>query len=222
MGCDIHLYVEKKIEGKWVSADTWDGNEYEDGTKDVSADKSFYNDRNYELFSILAGVRNRFNLDPIIEPRGFPENASKELKNQYKKWDGDAHSTSWLTLQELIQFDWTKTANKSGFVSGDVYFEWLEHGEKYGQNPESYCQGTSTTIINRTEMDSRLEDIKKLTTDYLQLKLLVKNILGRIYCEVEWEQTYHRMCNYFWSECMPKLFRVGKPKDVRLVFWFDN
>lgn len=52
---------------------------------DSESEKDFdllpiYIDRNYELFSILANVRNNGEIIPISEPRGFPKNASNEIE----------------------------------------------------------------------------------------------------------------------------------------------
>ena len=83
MGCDIHLYIEKKKNGKWVPAQGFmmTGN-YDPDIPDVPAADRFKK-RNYALFGFLAGVRcpkfQRF------EVKGFPKNASKEVKRVYCK-----------------------------------------------------------------------------------------------------------------------------------------
>lgn len=56
MGCDIHLYVERKLEGRWVTCDKW-SDRWGEGLK-VERGDSFYRERNYSLFTILAGVRD--------------------------------------------------------------------------------------------------------------------------------------------------------------------
>lgn len=62
MGCDIHLYVEKAIGSRpdnyiWVTAEKF-VKVYEDEPHNVPYEQQFYTRRNYNLFSILAGVRN--------------------------------------------------------------------------------------------------------------------------------------------------------------------
>ena len=69
MGCDIHLYVERKVPGiGWVSLE--DPNEHYNGLTN----------RNYSIFAILANVRNGrgfagivtgTGFNPISEPRGL-------------------------------------------------------------------------------------------------------------------------------------------------------
>jgi hypothetical protein len=51
---DIYLYVEKKENDKWIAL-KWDS-PYEENKKVLEG--WLYSNRNYILFSILAGVRN--------------------------------------------------------------------------------------------------------------------------------------------------------------------
>lgn len=64
--------------------------------------------RDYEVFALLAGVRNTNEIKPIALPKGEPETDnefSDEFKNVLEAWNGDAHSTSYLTLAELKKAD---------------------------------------------------------------------------------------------------------------------
>ncbi len=91
MGCDIHSFAEKKnAQGQW----------------EVIPDFEPFEDRNYALFGWLADVRNYSGLTPIAERRGIPEDASFEVKDDYEAWDCDAHSASWLSIEELLAFDY--------------------------------------------------------------------------------------------------------------------
>lgn len=112
MGCDIHLYKEKKIDGEWVTADVWE-DEYGDGL-DVPYKKQF-NQRDYALFGFLAGVRRESNIS--LKPTGIPDNASANVKACYKRWEGDAHSASSLTLDSL-KWHWANLSDKFITVSG--------------------------------------------------------------------------------------------------------
>lgn len=91
MGCDIHTRAEKRDEsGTWRKID---------GLKP-------FDWRNYGLFGFLAGVRNYSDVTPLSEPRGFPHDASRKVKQDYAEWMSDAHSASWLTIEELLAFDY--------------------------------------------------------------------------------------------------------------------
>lgn len=111
MGCDIHSYAEKrnKNTGKWekvtgqFSLDSY----YKKLYKKEKGDSPF-NWRSYSMFAFLAGVRNYDYCEPISEPKDFPNDASPEVTESYEKWFGDAHSTSWLTAKELLNFNYDK------------------------------------------------------------------------------------------------------------------
>lgn len=102
MGCDIHTYKEKFIDGKWVTADEWEPYDYGEGAagKSIPYNKQAYSDRNYNLFGLLAGVRNREGTLTLV-PRGIPFDVSPEVQYANEKWDADGHSHSYLYLHEL-------------------------------------------------------------------------------------------------------------------------
>lgn len=99
MGCDIHEHVEYKSaeSSNWqhfCQPHIW---------------------RNYDLFALLAGVRNYDEIVPVAEPRGIPKDSSFDTVMEYTggmghnwreiEWvmDYDWHTPSWLTLTELKQ-----------------------------------------------------------------------------------------------------------------------
>ena len=84
MGCDIHAVVEFKNTDWWgdfgeISIGRW-----------------------YSLFANMAGVRNyEDSVVPVAEPRGMPSDASFVAKDSHEDWGADAHTQSWLTLDEF-------------------------------------------------------------------------------------------------------------------------
>lgn len=100
MGCDIHLFVERKEGIEWDKCE-W-----------IGCGFPIPINRNYSLFSILANVRNNDKnpFYPIEDPRGLPDDLSDELKNVILKdrfcSKSDGHDHSWLTLKEILGFDW--------------------------------------------------------------------------------------------------------------------
>lgn len=90
MGCDIHTHAEKRIEGKWRRI----------------ARLEPFESRTYGTFAFLAGVRNYSGVKPIAEGRGIPEDASEGTRDEHESWGVDAHSASWLSLEELLAFDY--------------------------------------------------------------------------------------------------------------------
>jgi hypothetical protein len=99
MGCDIHIYREKLIDGNWVTADSWYPCKYEEN---VSSHEEIGGGRNYALFYCLARVRQNGKGHKFsFSPRGMPLTASVEVLSDYKRWEGDGHSHSFLYLHEL-------------------------------------------------------------------------------------------------------------------------
>lgn len=132
MGCDIHLYIEIKIDGQWYTYNHPHINRY------------------YDLFAIMAGVRNYKEVQPIVEPRGIPDDVSLVCGLDYKHWYEDAHSASYLTCEEMgILHEWYnknapdntypnhwKYYNTFGFLFGNS----IEHLHKYPQDYPDFVQ----------------------------------------------------------------------------------
>lgn len=137
MGCDIHSYVELRTESGWAKLDDPIFDNGWLGIGDVynreDNEQPFY-DRNYNLFGVLAGVRN-YDLPIIAEPRGIPVDVSDVVATEYDKWFGDAHTASWLTVAELTGFDYEQLVSDPyeedeqvplRDILGEGYFERLE------------------------------------------------------------------------------------------------
>lgn len=156
MGCDIHLFTERKrsinSEEKWVNADNWKLNPYYDGQdkyeKEYQLNKA-YRGRNYSLFSILADVRNYSSNKPICEPRGLPEDVSYIIKTISDDYGSDGHSHSWLTMKELYDyFENNKTVKYSGLVDPKGV-QSIERGEM----PDWWCQDSSMKNLTWKEWE---------------------------------------------------------------------
>ena len=104
MGCDIHMHGEVKIKGEWHHFGVLDGN------------------RRYEIFALMADVRNMSGIKPISEPRGLPKDATFLTKWDSDRWEGDGHSHSWLGLDELKQvLSWYEETAKKERNNESVY-----------------------------------------------------------------------------------------------------
>lgn len=113
MGTDIHVYIEQKIikndnplMTEWISVDEWIN---DPRLEIMEVRQRYWEDRNYLLFAILANVRNQYNIQPISLPKGLPDDVSPEVKKQSDEENGDVHTRSWLTLKELLEYDWQQT-----------------------------------------------------------------------------------------------------------------
>ena len=273
MGCDIHSFCEifNETTGKWEKTGKIFPNPWYDKDKPNKIDEDGYEwnaefihhpirNRNYDLFAMLADVRNGrgfagiktgegFNI--ISPPKGIPVDASKEVMLEYalriveeeneedeaktasrsyaSKWaregtskiieldgveyvsDPDAHSESYLTVKELDAFAWNQVTLHRGIVSFKEYKELKEKGET---QPESWCGSISGPGI-------------KIITEK-QADFLIKNGIPEegkndiLHVDMNWASPYSDSAHSFINKTLPLLRSLGKPENVRLVFWFDN
>lgn len=108
MGCDIHTHVEFRRGHRDGSKCKWQCGDYFSTIDPLDPDAKFViqelcGDRNYSLFAVLADVRND-GYDYIDEPRGLPDDVTEFVKKDYETWGWDAHSCSYFTLRELIEY----------------------------------------------------------------------------------------------------------------------
>lgn len=99
MGCDMRAMMERRNKEQDAA---WLGQWFGAGELDIQ--------RDYELFRVLAGVRDDFPAPPIsAKPRGMPKDASSAFRGfarqMGKELPGALHSHSWVTLAELLAYD---------------------------------------------------------------------------------------------------------------------
>ena len=212
MGCDIHIFVETMRHDKWSKI----GYVFEDpyacerdiGKHIVSITRTDepYTGRNYKLFSILADVRNvEDGIIPINTPRDLPKDVTDEIKEISDSWGCDGHSHSYLTVRELLDYDWEVEEIERGTVSENDYIAF----KKDNNVIPSYCGSTARTISN--------EDMDLLISGKLQRDKKLK-----YHTEISWTEKRRDTVDYFLDVVIPNLLELGEPEDVRIVFWFDN
>ena len=206
MGCDIHgvFQAKDKQSGKWVDIE-----------------HCYDENRHYQLFAVLAGVRNGYGfagcktgdaITPISEPRGFPEDfevegdghpiddllpMSSPMRKYFSKgdefeiWMGD-HSHSWLAADEIL--DWAAPrVTKYGVLSKSEYESWDKKSK-----PPSYCGD----IFGREVV---------VTDD--------PNSEGWTHVRVSWESELKDELGYFFDAVAGLKKLHG---EVRYVFGFDS
>jgi hypothetical protein len=123
MGCDIRLIVEVKIEGTWYC---WNQPNIV---------------RDYYLFGYMAGVR-KSELQ-LFDVKGLPDDMSIVTQKLYQNWEDDAHSMSWLCLDEIKRlqqhltnvnhfddcFGWNRVF---GWFFGNDYYDYDFSNSKEG------------------------------------------------------------------------------------------
>ena len=231
MGTDIHFYVEKRLNNRslWQTADEWlDEAPY---GPHVPYAKAYYSDRNYDLFAILANVRNGqgfagvrtgAGFQPIAEPRGWPSDCCPELSSL-----DIGHTPSWLTLAEILDFDWTQTTTKTGWLSLQKWASWRM---RPGEAPNDYWGGVRGPRIQHwtnEQVETRWLELNGKPGEYYKLELdpALQEAFApgfEIWTEVEWQVTYSQAAKSFWYDTVPRLLRLGSPSNVRCVFFFDS
>ena len=176
-----------------------------------------YSSRNYDVFAILADVRNGYGFAgvdtgegfiPIDKPKGVPDDASNYYKALVKEWDSDGHSHSYFTMEELDAYDWEQTTVHRGWVDLEGYKVFKENGR-----PSSWSGGISG------------RDIKHITNKEMDEVIAGTFVIeGTPYTQVEWTTTYRDSAQWFLKdmEAVRKLKKLKGVLDVRVVFFFDN
>lgn len=228
MGTDIHMYAEvREPGGPWRKVGkVFQSSMYDKTDNYFSAERFLHTDqpydgRNYNLFAILASVRNGSGFagvttsggfNPISEPRGLPDDLSDELKaepdlddesDDPQVWLGD-HSFSWLTLREMLDFDWSQQVRLCGVISWEQYREYRK-----GTRPENGWCGAISGGGN-------------YTIEQAEAELLTEPPPPKCNVRVWWKETYRESVGPCWFEAMDSLAKLGEAENVRIVFGFDS
>lgn len=144
MGCDIHIHMEIKVKGKWEHY------------------SHIYAERSYRIFGKLANVR--ISNDEHFPIKDLPEDCSLITNIDWKYGEGDNHTPSYLTSEELsdlynwMQSEWEHIPDdqRGGYIlTFDFEYWFLRH---------SYLFGNSYTNFNkyRNEYPEEIEDIRMI------------------------------------------------------------
>lgn len=134
MGCDIHSFAENrnKENNKW----------------EVVEGLNPFDWRNYSVFAFLADVRNYDHCEPISQPKGLPDDSEfLNTETDERIEEMDYHSKSYLTLKELLDFDYDKT-----FWNRRIYKPtYREDGTCSGGNGAALAEEGEGTIVSYRE-----------------------------------------------------------------------
>ena len=209
----------------------------ESPTANVPYSRRVFHGRNYDLFAILADVRNGRGFagistgrgfEPISTPRGLPADVCERVRAISDSWSIDGHSHSYHTLAQLTAFDWTQETTRRGVVDGVTWSRWQRDLHWEGPClPDSFCAATSRELITEEQMRERVRELVE-SDSYRALhhgaqQNELRAAVGNAYCEFSIDLPYYKCCPYFWSNVMPRLFALRRDYgDVRIVFLFDN
>jgi len=235
MGCDIHPAIEYRTntpEGvsAWIAVTV--PNPYFGKYEDEPETRSALDiDRDYDLFAILGNVRNGRGFAgcdmgdgfiPMSDGRGVPEDISDEARSALS----DEHSATWVTLSEILAYDWTRTTKSRGWINGEEFASW--QGRK--AEPRNYCGGISGTGIDhvsQVEMQRNFDEAvkDKRGLEYREAVEVFNTRYARTYSHVEWETGYPKAATQLWTRILPTMLKLGTlhgHDNVRLVMDFDS
>lgn len=169
-----------------------------------------FDERNYNRFAILAGVRNAYDYD-FGEPKGLPDDVSlviKMLDDQF----GEGHSHSWITLHELLDFNWEEKLVHSGYFNPIVFRYHL-----------SDILNNNIRYFPEKPFESKIVEISKdVMIKYLAGHCDFFNESNHYYTKIEQYGTYKQeFGGKYLDKLISRLQSFGDPDDVRIVFWFD-
>ena len=220
MGCDIHIFAETKLRDYWTYTDKfWENTYYNKDSRPCAWNTQLtdepYDGRNYDLFALLANVRNGRGfagcdtgdtIIPIAKPKGLPSDVSEEIQEKSDRWDTDGHSHSYLTLSELTNAQVQRIKISRGWVTSGEYIKFKECGK-----PSEWwggVGGVSTKHLPNPGMDSRI---------------MAGKLVGHEYTQVEFELDISNLLDELVGNLEELLRFVDNDAErIRTVFWFDN
>lgn len=164
-------------------------------------------DRNYPLYAILA---NALSLDVansvkyISSIRGIQTDSSPELRAVcwQRAPHGDEISCSWVSLRELLEFDW----------NGNFFYH-----QCYVDQRAAFLFPPRAPGRRGWPLDEWPEGIQ----NSWRQQSYCGPIAGWEF--VFWHESYREAVGeYFVDEAIPKLQELGAPDDVRLILLLDN
>jgi hypothetical protein len=217
MGTDIHCFAERRGPAGWEPC--YAPAMTDDGERPFVP---FYcgQDRNYELFALLAGVRRLTNdgFRSIAAPRGLPEDLSSTLREVAEGAEGlCCHNHSWLTLRELLDYPWQETRRTVRIhVDATGFRQFRARGRPDG-GYSFLCEGD----LCATSQGKQIKPIVISNDDMERLIKQGQDTEAR-FTEVMFEEPVAAYCELFVSDTLPLLRSLGEPDDVRIVLWFDS
>lgn len=220
MGCDIHIYAETKKREYWhYTGDFWENPYFKEDQLPTDYNRRYqaepYCGRNYNLFALLADVRNGYGfagcdtgdaIIPISKPKGLPEDISDEIKAKSDYWDSDGHSHSWLTLKELVDANIERFKTARGWVGSKEFIEFKETGK-----PNGWCGGIGGPKIEHISNQEMLD------------RIISNKLTGNEYTQVEFKLDISDLLTPIIDNLKMLLKYVDEdPERIRVIFWFDN
>ena len=223
MGCDIHIVIQREeTPGNWreivYQTEPYGNKKPVDGFPVAPA--PFMN-RNYDLFGLLADVRNGSGFAGIVTgdgwssiapDRGLPEGFDEEAvapdptRPKGPRSLGD-HSFTWVTLDELKAFPWDSTVTQ---LYGCVKASEYEALVAVGETPTQYSGGIfgpDTHVYSPHDY--------ALAKDFGEL-------VKEPYVRMSWPETARSATHDWPGTVIPWLDSLAEGRALRLILGFDS
>lgn len=251
MGCDIHPYPEKLVDGKWVTAEPF---VLSDWWYDRILDENRAGDkRDYKIISI---EYKRMSNEEILEKYG---------NNPHLYWSGPwddnfdlrGRNYAWFAILAGVRGQMHPMIAHDRGLPTDVSTEVLRQSTQIDDDGHSHSWVTLRELleykwdyygISHRESVNKNQFLRfktrKSTNEYFgyqhdtsemveisneQMGRMCLGIYGTLderknyFTIIDWRETY-RECvgEEYLQGIIDKLSEYGEPDEVRLVFWFDN
>jgi len=201
MGCDIHLYLEKRNKlGKWENSEF---------TKE-----EFHVGRCYPLFARLANVRNLWNLEHL-PLRGVPINASTEVKKAFlckivsdEKYDQMIDDCPMNIIRKTLSIK----------ILGDADYKYIK--PYIIEDNGDLLQLDKDYILYMLKNDKvSLGKLYITDLDFHSANCCTYEEMRQCVQETVEEEYYQ---SERWFNLLSKMEEYTKEGDCRAIFWFDN
>lgn len=172
--------------------------------------EQWFEDRNYFVFAVLAGVRNGRGfagaythepIEPISEPRGLPDDMDP---NSLSYLSGE-HSQTWVALEEITRWPWGEETECGGWVS----LKELEVALANDGQPESWCGGIDGGRIRKVAATEAIRMVEAGEED------------PNVYTFIRWKTKNRDRAGAFLDQ-MKELATLYGEHPIRLVMDFDS
>lgn len=235
MGCDINAAVEYRTgaDQPWQCAQFPDKlyGQYDWHDKPFTFECDF--SRDYDLFAILGNVRNGSGFagiktgegfEPMSDDRGVPDDISDEASEVLS----NEHSATWVTLAEILAYDWDRSTGHNGVVDAVEFASW-DVMKQWDPAPSSYSGDVGGGSVRHVSVDEMRAAVKEALGNLHprsdEGKAALKEKLSSTFTRVEWTESYSKAGEQLWTLALPKMLNLGREHgfdNVRLVMDFDS
>jgi hypothetical protein len=181
----------------------------------------WWSDRHYDIFAILANVRNgrgfagvptSDGLPYISNGRGKPDDMTDKTKEWFSLHGGD-HSDTWVSLTEVMKYDWTYPVRKTGIVTINEFDTYLRRGAPDGWSGD--ISGGNVVQVSNEVMTQMIKDgrHKAAVHGYIDSKLYTTRI--------NWVWSTSHIAEAFMERMKMLAMEVGE-HECRLIMDFDS